>query len=409
MSDGGESTVPARQQERGGTPSPRNMLSALLIALLFTCFLAQQFSSGVGSFTTFYMDELVGISEMPLDNFTAAPSPSSSSEGNKTPPPSSTFFKVPESIQRRAMKGKWVLDWDYARDHQYPVKSFTIPFVPTEKQPFRRATAYRWIDEEFSLEYVDRERVCRSLESLGVTGGIVFIGDSTMQALYQSFVSLMEIIPQRKQVSIELLCSSPSPRIIPIDFHRIDGDLRPDKVNRTKEVFQNVLEEAQVKHINDRLLLVVNIGIHVHEFFDKAIDLVLNLIEHQQSTRLTIKDLWIWKDTVPGHINCRPRVAPRNYNWTTPLQVEPFKDYAEYQRSIASRNLYNWNMIEGYNEQVQKEFQRRKIPIYYLNTFNMTILRRDGHIGGADCLHYFFPGPTDFQAHLLANTLYDLS
>ena len=46
--------------------------------------------------------------------------------------------------------------------------------------------------------------------------------------------------------------------------------------------------------------------------------------------------------------------------------------------------------------------------IHFLDIWNMTAMRRDGHTGG-DCLHFVSPGPVEWWNHLLYTFLRNLA
>jgi hypothetical protein len=83
----------------------------------------------------------------------------------------------------------------------------------------------------------------------------------------------------------------------------------------------------------------------------------------------------------------------------------------------------NWMYIEAYNDYSRQFLEDRQqkqhhqgnsnssiaeVPIYWLNTYYSTALRRDGHVGFGDCLHYSLPGPTDSWVHFFYSLLLDL-
>jgi hypothetical protein len=79
----------------------------------------------------------------------------------------------------------------------------------------------------------------------------------------------------------------------------------------------------------------------------------------------------------------------------------PYRSYDEYAISEGNKTLYDWYLFEDYNEYVK---QTVGDVFHVLDVFNMTVLRKDGHGGGKDCLHYR-PGPGDWWNHLLFTQL----
>lgn len=98
--------------------------------------------------------------------------------------------------------------------------------------------------------------------------------------------------------------------------------------------------------------------------------------------RQSANDVVFFRSTAPGHRDCLPRTRPRAYDWTVPLNDTPFANYAEYLETETTQ--YEWHVHKDYNE-----YSKAVLPDswYYLNIYNMTVLRRDGHVGSNDCLH----------------------
>ena len=100
--------------------------------------------------------------------------------------------------------------------------------------------------------------------------------------------------------------------------------------------------------------------------------------------------------------------------------MAPFKNYAEYVPTITE--VYSWNKFIDYNDYAQRVIRHRdkdktKQKIQILDVYPMTVLRPDGHAGGADCfecgrddcLHYSLPGPVDWWNHLMLSNLVDVA
>ena len=68
-----------------------------------------------------------------------------------------------------------------------------------------------------------------------------------------------------------------------------------------------------------------------------------------------------------------------------------------------------------YNEYAENRLRERKgqeddsFLLSYLNIFNMTALRQDGHVAASDCLHYELPAVVDWWNHLLYTNLLDIA
>jgi hypothetical protein len=149
-----------------------------------------------------------------------------------------------------------------------------------------------------------------------------------------------------------------------------------------------------------RLLAVMNIGAHYHNMshYKEDLDLLIQWFEEYNRPN----DLYFFRTTVPGHGHCQT-LNPRKFNWTKGVQEVPLKTYHFYKRV----HLHDWHMFEDYNAHTRARLRSSNVRI--LDVFNMTVLRRDGHTGGRDCLHYFTPGPIDSWNHLLYTHLKELA
>jgi len=150
-----------------------------------------------------------------------------------------------------------------------------------------------------------------------------------------------------------------------------------------------------------RILLLLNQGAHFHSVktFSSSFDEFVkkfNTIAHPN-------DIVVFRSTVPGHKDC----------WN---EFEPAIDTAEmtHDRFLEryATTKYDWNLFDEYNQYAREAMEKALTPSvvsFYLNVYNMTILRGDQHITKMDCLHYTPPGPVDFWNHLLVSNLADLA
>ena len=91
---------------------------------------------------------------------------------------------------------------------------------------------------------------------------------------------------------------------------------------------------------------------------------------------------------------------------------------------VGAPGTYQWQQFEACNDNMyalgrllntcrskSAAAQIDLLPIYWLNVFNSTVLRRHGHIGFGDCLHYYLYlfGPPDFWSHLLQSYICELA
>ena len=155
------------------------------------------------------------------------------------------------------------------------------------------------------------------------------------------------------------------------------------------------------------------------------------------------KDIFFFKNITPGHQYCNRKTS-----------IYPFGNYEEYKPTITWS--YSWDLHDSFNDiadRMIREFNQYHfhhnrrldaVPYYdgekidenssmsdsinfksapfgvinILDVYNMSVLRRDGHIGGTDCqrcrisndcFHYSLPGPSDWWNHLLLSNLADLA
>ena len=130
-----------------------------------------------------------------------------------------------------------------------------------------------------------------------------------------------------------------------------------------------------------------------------------------------------FRETIPGHYPCKPEGKKENvetYDWKVPLVDAPFESYREYRNFsdtyVGAPSTYQWQQFEAYNEYALGRLLNRSesaaaqtLPIYWLNVFNSSVLRRDGHIGFGDGLHYYLPGPPDFWSHFFHSYICELA
>ena len=133
----------------------------------------------------------------------------------------------------------------------------------------------------------------------------------------------------------------------------------------------------------------------------------------------------IFRPTIPGHVGCQPS---GNNNWSLPVLETPHRSYNDYETTtknallngaVTTQQAYNWPLIEEYNAYSRQALNqrsddndssiRKRVKIHWLNVFNSSVLRRDGHVGFEDCLHFYNPGPTDWWVHFFYTMMLDLA
>jgi hypothetical protein len=313
--------------------------------------------------------------------------------------------------------GTWVQDWQFAEEYgQYPeprvVKdgpfgSRTVgKFKPSELAPFRWESSWKWIDYSPNGCQVDftmsADNLCDVLSQLDVHR-VLFIGDSLTDGQFGSLLNrlgsdrIKNVTKVKDGKRANLACPLQSLDLL------LQLEKGGSKAFPHSEQNEYILHNTTRQFINSdskRLLTVMNIGAHYHkmEHYKEDLDLLIQLLHELNRPN----DLYFFRTTVPGHNGCEPR-RPRQFNWTQGVRVSPLKTYHDYQLT----SKHGWNLFEDYNAYTRARLHSSNIHI--LDVFNMTILRRDGHSGGADCLHYSSPGPVDFWNHLLYTHLKELA
>jgi GDSL/SGNH-like Acyl-Esterase family found in Pmr5 and Cas1p len=308
--------------------------------------------------------------------------------------------------------------------------------------------------------------LCAVLEALNVDR-IYIAGDSTSEAFASS---LRALVGKPKWASIQFIersnfalkCNSTrrsgnKPFLIPQVFRRVKTEdtnylqfLYPPSKNGTMTVTNAppalkqhrrdfLLAQPPFEHTESnsspvsspKIVIVWNIGVHVHSIanYTRSVQDMLTTIQLLQveyneihgSSRFHDSSPYLvfFRNSSPGHARCPPDENDSDSN------NEPYGSFEEYfHREVKSgwNRQYDWNLIEQYNtvaadmidafNQEHHGTDARGTPwIYYLNVYNSTVLRRDGHVGGRsnDCLHYNLPGPTDWWVHLWYSALSDIA
>jgi hypothetical protein len=275
------------------------------------------------------------------------------------------------------------------------------------------------LDEGCQIDYtMTAATFCDALLKLDV-GMVIFSGDSLTWSMRRSLFNKMgkenvQNVTNRawnKEAGFSghLICkdssSSDKVKSIPV-FQQVatGGDWGGPTQNIS---FDNVTRDL-IHSTPNRVLAIYNFGPHYHSMdsYTNDFDQLLEWLEHQYHRP---HDLVFFRTSVPGHTNCQPR-KPKKFNFQHGTREHPLESIADYQSSNAP---HDWNLIQEYNDYSLKRAQERSkkmlVPIHILDIYNMTLLRRDGHHGGPDCLHYAEPGPVDWWNHLLFTYLQDLS
>lgn len=361
----------------------------------------------------------------------------------------------------RGNVGHWVQDFEYATTHQYPVYGsynkwhvVTQNFRPTNATPFRWATTWKWQDDICPVPTISMDAFCRVCYRLNLTR-ILLVGDSlTFQFLF-SLLSLLGYPPQGRQYTFNGMLQ---PFYIPCSFsphhhnnessnnHHTNNNIRTAVVEFavTLRMFrrsplgdwqylkQSVDDEKTeqdeyhrfVTTNPNRTAILANTGAWMKSIdeYVEAFDALLTWFDSFGTA--DGKVLAFFRPTMPGHVGCTPlgnATTKETYNWTDPveLHVAPYGSYEEYVAATSNQTPpYQWDLFESYNEHSKHLLAQRRrqqttihdpqpLDIRWLNVYNSSILRRDGHVGFGDCMHYSVPGPIDWWVHFFFAMLLD--
>jgi hypothetical protein len=200
-----------------------------------------------------------------------------------------------------------------------------------------------------------------------------------------------------------LICKTQGTVIQILQLRGGGGQVLPDSP-RTNFTF-DIKTRGFLQSSPTPVLGIFNIGAHYHtmEDYKEDMDILLGLLKGLERQQ----DLYIFRTTCPGHKGCGPG-HPKTFNWKRGTRDKPLRTYQDY---IVTKK-YDWNLFEHYNQHTLKLLQQRhdQLPVvHFLDIFNMTVLRRDGHLGVRDCLHYVLPGAVDWWNHLLFTYLQELA
>ena len=336
-------------------------------------------------------------------------------------------------LKHRGNEGMWVQDWNYANSTNYPnygsPKTWHVAaqnFVPTLEQPYRLATSWVWKDKSCPVQVTTKRGFCEACQKLNITR-ILILGDSLSVQFERSLVSLLGYPPPKDVAGefnmppITIECSRK--QSIKIDcFRRHELDNWRQLRDEIKERFQHndpdppFTPEMSSSSVSDlsyfrkfardtpgRTAIVANLGAWMKSQaeFQEGFQIMLDWVDSFPKQKGIIG---FFRDIIPGHSGCKPTVT-EGYDWSIPVKEEPFKNMKEL--TAAS---FQWGAFGDWSEYAKKRLKERKddgAHWHLLNNFNSGVLRRDGHVGGGDCLHYYLPGPTDWWVHFFYTALLD--
>lgn len=315
-------------------------------------------------------------------------------------------------LEHRGESGSWIQDWDYAKQAQYetfPRNIGTISsqldwqkkrerfaqqrFLPTEDAPFRCETSWRWQDDHCNVTLITLEGLCRLMMEMQISR-IQVIGDSMSSTFSSSFLSLIgngNLTVDFWDKELSVVCPEGVPNLKFLHTRR-------NKIDTVHD-----LPSGFVTSNINRTAIILNFGAHMKtlEEFQGNVSTAFQWLDSLNRTNNYV----VFRDLSPGHANCSRTFPPTRWKTSLPpLKEIPFHNYSEWLQSGVS-DVINWMSFDSFNAHVKQMLASRmtqqpdKQKVIYLNIFNSTLLRRDGHVWRNDCLHYAIPGPVDWWVH----------
>ena len=313
----------------------------------------------------------------------------------------------------RGTSGKWVKDWNYAKRagyiHTNSLSEWGVKNQTLETALMRNATAWKWIDDHSPVTEISLDGFCKVCHHLDITR-ILIVGDSLARGFRQSLESLLGLPPGYPNANrlfeyitnqqVEIPCSqSANFSGVTIAFQRIKD------LAQVKDVAASETPDFIANNPN-RTALIFNIGVHMKNFaeYREGFDLMMAWFNSWKVDRSKLHAFF--KESIPGHPNCTPgRNLDKNKRFQTYKSdaTEPFKTFTEFsvttqenmQAQMQMKNETSWKWhdfvyangtIEQYNAYSKEVFDSKllrddELQVHWLNVYNSTVLRRDGHEG----------------------------
>ena len=321
---------------------------------------------------------------------------------------------------RRGTSGKWVKDWNYAKRagyiHTYSLSEWGVKNQTLETALMRNATAWKWIDDHSPVTEISLDGFCKVCHHLDITR-ILIVGDSMARSFRQSLESLLGLPPGYRNggvlyeyiinQQVEIPCSqSANFSGVTIAFQRIED------LAQMKDVAASETPDFIASNPN-RTALIFNIGLHMKNLaeYREVFDFMMAWFNSWKVDRSKLHAFF--RESIPGHPYCTPgRNLDKNKKFQTYKSdaTEPFKTFTEFsitshenmQAQMQMKNETSWKWydfaytngtIEQYNAYSKEVFDSKllrddELQVHWLNVYNSTVLRRDGHEGfGGKWLH----------------------
>ena len=351
-------------------------------------------------------------------------------------------FSIETSLRRNATSYKWVDD--------------NAPITEISLDGFCQVAYHLNITRVLIMGDSLSQDFRRSLEAhLGFTHP----GKHEIRSLFEQLVYDQFEIPCEQSVS------DPNFRGVTTAFLKMNGlrESRTGVIDVTRSGKADIPDF--VSDNPNKTVLVFNVGAHMPNLkeYKLAFDMVLRWVDSWWNDNDDIntndKLYAFFRETIPGHPECKPQgtklmnMSPNEvgqlpkeekegshkeqFELTKADDTKPYTSHFEYvtstlrmmqaaqfqQQSSSDNPPSSWKWfdfkhangtVEAFNEYSRSVFGRRKeqadnlLHVHWLNVYNSTVLRKDGHVGFGDCLHYLQPGPYSNWVHLFYSGLLDL-
>jgi hypothetical protein len=259
---------------------------------------------------------------------------------------------------------------------------------------------------------------CQACHDLGIDQ-VLAVGDSLSIEFMHSLQSLLGFPPKGLRATVWKEFFEPRTVWCPQQFGITF-------LMQLRSPFKDVLElrndkGAFINQSSKKTAIVANLGLWMHsdEEYHQGFAAIMDWIDSLDQTKIVP----FFRPALPGHYECNPagnrmKEDVENYDWSIPVREAPYKDYHEFMitqqqlRLTSKMTKFHWDSMEGWNAWAFQQLENRapdKIKVHWLNIFNSTVLRRDGHVGFNDCAHYYMPGPVDWWSHFFHSALLDLA
>jgi len=359
----------------------------------------------------------------------------------------SKVISIPDyCLQHRGSNGNWYLNETFGREAFYLMGYRANKWWKTKGKHNGSAVyggnKYAWNDSTSTIrnekgdspfnhqcapiQALKLDSFCDTMRRLGIRR-ILFVGDSLTLGHYESLFGLLhvgkkalapegmvgcssssqnssffiQVIFRRESLGPNLFLTNVTERAGPTDRQQFGpetegcGGPMVDGYCSWHKMYNATPATRQ------KTLLILNQGAHFHSIgsFTRSMDQFVDLyhsIAHPD-------DLLFFRSAVPGHKGCFD-----HKNVSIPeMTHDKFLE-------LHATNDYDWNLFDEYNTIAKQKLEQIRLVngmqhVYYLNVYNMTVLRRDAHVSAKDCLHYMSVGPIDYWNHLLFTNLADLA